>query len=437
MPGSSTSDVERTVYLTWSHTPDGRHCQVYEQPAGAEVYQLLLRFNNHLALLWQPRRLPATTLTTTTLSWQHQPVRACHQAPRPKMDWLALFEINFRRMEILRQVAECQLYRRGVQLAAGFHRHPLHRQLTRPLATSRLGGRTESRSHRQKLYVYRTENVTKDEFEHRSSSYGQNNHVMVKYMSSLLHRSCLTSWTFWPGSFDLESTSTSGGPQQHWQPEQRVRGRGPDADGGGRRLGRERWAPTPTGSTASRLVRNLKKTHGVRGQVATPQGFWNIQVPVSSTLRMAVTVSCTWTPTLMSSLTKKSSLTSIVHSTYGESLTEKVFFFVDNRNVIGKDIPFQLIHQKVSALPVTRASCWLTTLTTSARSGRPRGRSRTMNKTISQSTRAGWSGQHLRPFKICQRHQEPPADHVSLRYHCDRRMAGNLSSTPDPNINPT
>jgi len=33
-------------------------------------------------------------------------------------------------------------------------------------------------------------------------------------------------------------------------------------------------------------------------------------------------------------------------TTYGADLREKIFFFVDNRNVIGKDIPFQLVYQR-------------------------------------------------------------------------------------------
>ena len=32
--------------------------------------------------------------------------------------------------------------------------------------------------------------------------------------------------------------------------------------------------------------------------------------------------------------------------TYGSRLREKIFFFIDNRNVIGKDVPFQLIHRR-------------------------------------------------------------------------------------------
>ena len=38
--------------------------------------------------------------------------------------------------------------------------------------------------------------------------------------------------------------------------------------------------------------------------------------------------------------------------TYGAGLRERVFFFVDNRNVIGKDIPFQLVYQRRFGQPL-------------------------------------------------------------------------------------
>ena len=31
---------------------------------------------------------------------------------------------------------------------------------------------------------------------------------------------------------------------------------------------------------------------------------------------------------------------------HGAALRDKIFFFVDNRNVIGKDVPFQLLYQR-------------------------------------------------------------------------------------------
>ena len=70
-------------------------------------------------------------------------------------------------------------------------------------------------------------------------------------------------------------------------------------------------------------------------------------------------------------------------NTYGESLTEKVFFFVDNRNVIGKDIPFQLIHQRVFGAPMFYKSVVLAhDVDDFSKIWQAMGRSRTMNKTL-------------------------------------------------------
>ena len=127
---------------------------------------------------------------------------------------------------------------------------------------------------------------------------------------------------------------------------------------------------------------------------------------------MAVTVSSTWTLTPMSSSTK--SFTSEIFdvscsphncvnwilfptrylcNTYGQSLTEKVFFFVDNRNVIGKDIPFQLIHEKVFGAPMFYKSVVLAhDVDDFSKIWQAMGRSRTMNKTIFAIYKSGVVG---------------------------------------------
>lgn len=38
--------------------------------------------------------------------------------------------------------------------------------------------------------------------------------------------------------------------------------------------------------------------------------------------------------------------------TYGTELRHKIFFFIDNRNYIGKDVPYQLIYQRNFKLPL-------------------------------------------------------------------------------------
>ena len=83
-------------------------------------------------------------------------------------------------------------------------------------------------------------------------------------------------------------------------------------------------------------------------------------------------------------------------NTYGESLTEKVFFFVDNRNVIGKDIPFQLIHQKVFGAPMFYKSVVLAhDVDDFSKIWQAMGRSRTMNKTIFAIYKSGVVGPAL------------------------------------------
>ena len=44
---------------------------------------------------------------------------------------------------------------------------------------------------------------------------------------------------------------------------------------------------------------------------------------------------------------------------YGARMREKVFFFIDNRNVIGKDVPFQLVFQKRFGIPLFMKSAVL------------------------------------------------------------------------------
>jgi hypothetical protein len=68
--------------------------------------------------------------------------------------------------------------------------------------------------------------------------------------------------------------------------------------------------------------------------------------------------------------------------TYGAALRSKVFFFVDNRNVIGKDVPFQLIHQRRFGEPLfTRSVILAHDVDDFSRIWQAMGRSRTMNDT--------------------------------------------------------
>jgi hypothetical protein len=115
---------------------------------------------------------------------------------------------------------------------------------------------------------------------------------------------------------------------------------------------------------------------------------------------------------------------------YGAGLREKVFFFVDNRNVIGKDIPFQLVYQRRFSQPMfTKSAVVAHDVDDFSKIWQAMGRSRTMNETrfsiykslipqdMLSEERAGV--QDIRTQALTRKL------YVS---NCDRRMMGNLSS---------
>jgi len=147
--------------------------------------------------------------------------------------------------------------------------------------------------------------------------------------------------------------------------------------------------------------------------------------------------------------------------TYGAALRDKVFFFVDNRNVIGKDIPFQLIYQRrfqVSILRMLRRFSiikppeimrvcfviWSVTLFICfqapmfaksivlahdvddfSKIWQAMGRSRTMNDTRFSIYKNGITGQASVGIQDIKDHELTRKLYVR---NCDQKMAGNLSS---------
>ncbi|CAE8670279.1 unnamed protein product [Polarella glacialis] len=118
---------------------------------------------------------------------------------------------------------------------------------------------------------------------------------------------------------------------------------------------------------------------------------------------------------------------------YGAKLREKVFFFIDNRNVIGKDIPFQLIYQRHFAQPLFVKSVVLAhDVDDFSKIWQAMGRSRTMNETyfaiykskmtLDRNTLDGTSG-----GGVCDIKKLPLTRELYVR-NCDSKMAGNLSS---------
>jgi hypothetical protein len=116
--------------------------------------------------------------------------------------------------------------------------------------------------------------------------------------------------------------------------------------------------------------------------------------------------------------------------TYGADLRERVFFFVDNRNVIGKDIPFQLVYQRHFHKPLFEKSVVIAhDVDDFSKIWQAMGRSRTMNDTRFSIYKSGIPAELLAPAgrgAIDIKKQELTRQLYVL--NCDSKMAGNLSS---------
>jgi len=113
---------------------------------------------------------------------------------------------------------------------------------------------------------------------------------------------------------------------------------------------------------------------------------------------------------------------------HGAALRGKVFFFVDNRNVVGKDVPFQLVYQRRFDAPLfTKSVVVAHDVEDFSKIWQAMGRSRTMNETLftvysaRAGTGAGDNGGH-RDIKTF------PLTRALYVRNCDARVAGNLSS---------
>jgi len=115
--------------------------------------------------------------------------------------------------------------------------------------------------------------------------------------------------------------------------------------------------------------------------------------------------------------------------TYGASLRDRVFFFVDNRNVIGKDIPFQLVYQRHFGQPLFTKSIVLAhDVDDFSKIWQAMGRSRTMNDTVFSIYKSDIPATMVdsRPGAADVKKQE-----LTRRlyiHNCDCKMAGNISS---------
>ena len=115
--------------------------------------------------------------------------------------------------------------------------------------------------------------------------------------------------------------------------------------------------------------------------------------------------------------------------TYGASLRDRIFFFVDNRNVIGKDIPFQLIYQRHFGVPLFKRSIVLAhDLDDFSKIWQAMGRSRTMNDTLFSIFKSGIPSELAESRTGAFDIKKQELTRRLYVYNCDCKMAGNISS---------
>jgi hypothetical protein len=114
-----------------------------------------------------------------------------------------------------------------------------------------------------------------------------------------------------------------------------------------------------------------------------------------------------------------------------QGLREKVFFFVDNRNVIGKDIPFQFVYQRRFGQPLFSKNVVLAhDVDDFSKIWQAMGRSRTMNETRFSVYKSDIPEEMLaeQARKGLQDIKAQTFTRQLYVHNCDCKMAGNLSS---------
>lgn len=114
---------------------------------------------------------------------------------------------------------------------------------------------------------------------------------------------------------------------------------------------------------------------------------------------------------------------------YGAKLREKVFFFIDNRNYIGKDVPYQLVYQKHYKLPLFVKSVVIAhDVEDFSKIWQAMGRSRTMNETTFSIYKNNIPADLVDENSGLGDIKAQALTKVLYTRNCDCKMAGNLSS---------
>eukprot|EP00980_Cylindrotheca_fusiformis_P003809 scaffold839_cov138-Cylindrotheca_fusiformis.AAC.4 len=115
-------------------------------------------------------------------------------------------------------------------------------------------------------------------------------------------------------------------------------------------------------------------------------------------------------------------------NTYDAEMRNKIFFFVDNRNVIGKDIPFQLVYQRHYGQPLfTKSVVIAHDVDDFSKIWQAMGRSRTMNDTIFSIYKSGIPKGMIKQSGVHDIKKQDLTRHLYV-HNCDCKVAGNISS---------
>ena len=115
--------------------------------------------------------------------------------------------------------------------------------------------------------------------------------------------------------------------------------------------------------------------------------------------------------------------------TYGADLRNHIFFFVDNRNVIGKDIPFQLVYQRQFDKGLFMKSIVIAhDVDDFSKIWQAMGRSRTMNQTYFTIYKSDIPDGMSEDGRTSHNFRKSKLTRLLYVTNCDRKMAGNISS---------
>ena len=261
------------------------------------------------------------------------------------------------------------------------------------------------------FYAYTSEKLPQDEFERRFASFqGQNNNVMVRYAPSDFIRHSPDEMTTLETIFEREE-------------ETMVDANGDDNHG--------TTAPTPAFNAIVDLCGIFKRSSIVDVAKRIKKHFgpdkFHYLYHIDQTDN-SDRVLCLKTG---NDIQYDEEFYKYLCKTYGADLRDHIFFFVDNRNVIGKDIPFQLIYQQHYGRALfTKSVVIAHDVDDFSKIWQAMGRSRTMNQTEFSIYKSDIPSELLQQMGDGGAQDIKALDLTRLLYvsNCDRKMAGNISS---------